>query len=92
MIPSKETVRNTTALMIIENHFPLPEFFIPNTRAIIGHTIIAITTMGPKFPKEMFACIRPNRIKDINRKIYGDILAAKIFTSFQNMEIFSIIL
>ena len=74
MIPIRETVRITTILSTTEIHFPFPEFLIPNTRAIIGHRIIAITTIGPKLPNEMFAWIRPKRIRDIARKVYGNTL------------------
>ncbi len=74
MIPIRETVRITTILRTTEIHLPFPEFLIPNTRAIIGHRIIEITTIGPKFPNEMFAWIRPKRIRDMARKIYGNTL------------------
>jgi hypothetical protein len=82
MTPNKETVRIKMTLITIEIHLPFPVFLMPNTRAIIGHITIAITTIGPKVPKEIFTLIRPNRIRDIARKIYGDILAAINYTTF----------
>jgi len=54
---------------VIANHFPLPVPLMLNSKAIKGHMTIAITTIGPNFPKEMFAWISIKKSSERAKKI-----------------------
>ena len=69
---------------MIANHFPLPVPLMLNSKAIKGHMTIAITTIGPNFPKEMFAWISIKKSSERAKKILGDILRAKSKPPFLN--------
>ena len=67
--PNKETVSIKKILKVIANHFPLPVPLMLNSKAIKGHMTIAITTIGPNFPKEMFAWISIKKSSERAKKI-----------------------